>query len=535
MITKQIEDKPLEVGESYWFRCGDIIDKIKLIDRELRGRNSYYLVSYKNKTEWMRADNIKGVHFKHFLDVYDYKIKNEKTNVAKIENNFISQQNKIKHKIEQLERRVKRLEQKIIRHRKIESVKKGYSSYPEFLCYTILTYCKDMQLINSFKTQVTFDFAPNKRYDFLINKNIIIETHGMQHYETNMYNTTTEEQHENDELKFKLAEQNGFIYFEIDCRWSKFDYCYENIVKTLSNVIDTNRLSKEKIGELCKTPFHEKVLKLWNDGLSTCEIANNLNVSINKITYELKRLNEMKLIEYNYDIAFQRGHDRRMEKERNKENPLILIEIKTGNVKRFRNQYELSKELKISVSSLWNCINGGRKTLRNQFIIKKEEEFEEDKVNEYICEIGTLKWTYFLKKDGIEYVYFDVEEVCSATYKRDEIIRALRNSEKDTIFYLGFEIRRKKINQKNFKLGKNQKFGTRELTSVRDSGLIYIAIEPETGETINSYTQKELIENKLSPSSVRNACPSKDGIIPTDRYGNRRKYKGYYWEKVVKN
>ena len=411
-----------------------------------------------------------------------------------------------------------------------ESVKKGYSSYPEFLCYTILTYCKDIKLINSFKNQVTFDFADDKRYDFLINENIILETHGAQHYTVDIYDTTVEEQRKNDKLKRKLAEQNGFIYFEIDCRWSKFDFCYENIIKALSNIIDTSKLSKEKIGELCKTPFHEKVLKLWNNGLSTGEIADKLNVSTNKIVYELKRLNEMKLIEYNYNIANRRGMDRRMEKERNKENILVLIEIITGNVKRFKNKYELSKELKINTHTIEQHINGRTKTLRNQFIVKKEDEFDEDKVNEYICETGTLKWTYFLKKDGKEYVYFEAKEVFSATYKSDEMVKLFKNT--DVINYQGFEIRRKKLNQEKFKPNKNQIIGDRTVTKVNDTNIIYVSIDTETDEEVGRYTQKELTEKGWSPKSVRDACPLKDGTIPLDKHGNRRKYKGYFWKKL---
>lgn len=542
MITKQIEDKALEVGKSYWFRYGDIIDKITLIDRKLVGKNSCYLVKYNQSENWLRTDKIKMVQFSTFLPIYKYQDNNSKADFKQYENILIKQQKSIEKQIELLEKRVISLDKRILKNRqnkketvKKESVKKGYSTYPEFLCYTILSYAEDMKLIESFKPQVAFDFAINKRYDFLINDNIILETHGLQHYElpnTSVFKSL-EETKENDKIKRNLAEQNGFIYFEIDCRYSEFDYCYDNIIEALSNVIDTSRLSKEKIGELCKTPFHEKVLKLWNDGLSTYEIADKLNVSTNKIAYELKRLNEMSLIEYNFDIANKRGVDRRMEKEKSKEEPLVLIEIKSGNVKRFKNKYELSKELKIDIHSLYSHMSGRNKTLRNQFIIKKEDEFDEDKVNEYICETGTLKWTYFLKKDGKEYVYFDVNEVFSAKFKSDEIRKLFKNT--DVINYQGFEIRRKKLNQKKFKPNKNQIIGDRTVTKVNDTNIIYVAIDPETGEEVGKYTQKEIIEKGWTPASVRNACPLKDDTVPLNKYGDRRKYKGYFWKKVIKN
>ena len=121
-------------------------------------------------------------------------------------------------------------------------------SFPEKFMTSVLN-----QLNIKFTTQLTkntFNWCGDFRYDFyLLDYNIIIETHGEQHF-----NTTTsrlwkdyEEEHKNDLLKYDLAVFNGFEYnknfFWIDCRKSTLNWMKENIIKELGNIFNLSNIN----------------------------------------------------------------------------------------------------------------------------------------------------------------------------------------------------------------------------------------------------------------------------------------------------
>lgn len=169
-------------------------------------------------------------------------------------------------------------------------------SMPEKIMSNILTH-----LNINFKTQYSPNWALGKKYDFFIyDLNVIIETHGIQHYEENNgYMAPLKEQQYNDELKYNLAVSNGVSnYIVVDCRFSSIDFLEYNIKKSLYEILDLSSVDFEKI---YKESLNSKVIqacKLFNDGVSIEEISNNLSLSKSSIRNYLRKCTSLGLCNY---------------------------------------------------------------------------------------------------------------------------------------------------------------------------------------------------------------------------------------------
>lgn len=83
-------------------------------------------------------------------------------------------------------------------------------------------------------TKKDFSWCDKYRYDFyLIDYNIIIETHGMQHYKKRDFGRSFESEKKNDKTKHDIAIKNGISdYIVIDCRYSNSEWISESIKKS---------------------------------------------------------------------------------------------------------------------------------------------------------------------------------------------------------------------------------------------------------------------------------------------------------------
>ena len=106
------------------------------------------------------------------------------------------------------------------------------------------------QLNIEYKRQLTsnnFDWCSYFKYDFYIpNLNIIIETHGKQHYEENTsFKLSLFEEQMNDLFKYKCAKGHVDNYIVIDCRYSTLEWMKENTIKELSCYFDLSNINRE--------------------------------------------------------------------------------------------------------------------------------------------------------------------------------------------------------------------------------------------------------------------------------------------------
>ena len=165
-------------------------------------------------------------------------------------------------------------------------------SYPEKLLVSMLN-----QLDINFTTEYSPDWIKPKRYDFYMPKlKLIIETHGLQHYEEKgrKGGRNLKEEQYNDKLKKDLALKNGVKeenYIVIDCRYSELEFIKQNILNSrLSEMFDLTIVDWLKCEEFALSNLVKEVCYYWDNGIkSTKEIANIMKMNRSTITDYLKK------------------------------------------------------------------------------------------------------------------------------------------------------------------------------------------------------------------------------------------------------
>lgn len=143
-------------------------------------------------------------------------------------------------------------------------------SYPEKFMFNILE-----QLNMDFMTEYSPIWSNNYRFDFYLPKyNIIIETHGKQHYESSTnFNVPLETQQIIDRDKENLSMNNGVkIYIQLDCRESNLNFIKNSVLNSELikyfnfNIVDWNKCNeyatKNKIKEICEFYNSHKYMQM---------------------------------------------------------------------------------------------------------------------------------------------------------------------------------------------------------------------------------------------------------------------------------
>lgn len=160
----------------------------------------------------------------------------------------------------------------------------------------------------NFITQYSPEWADKKKYDFYIpSLNMLIETHGRQHYEEAMKWHPLNYQRENDEYKKQLALENGIkSYIVIDCRKNSLEWLRENTIKELKNIFDLNNINWEEIYIKSLRNNLLESCKLWNKGYNTYDISQKLDVSQATINRYLKKGKELGICDYTKNESYKR-------------------------------------------------------------------------------------------------------------------------------------------------------------------------------------------------------------------------------------
>ena len=153
-------------------------------------------------------------------------------------------------------------------------------------------------------------WSEGRRYDFYIpSLSMIIETHGIQHYEqTNRRGARTlKEEQENDKYKRELALANGIKhYIEIDCRYSVITYVKKSISSSLGNIIegfeslDWGEIEKATMTETTQSEV-ERYCEFYNNNCETMrfnDMADELGINAVRLRKMLLRGAEMGLTNY---------------------------------------------------------------------------------------------------------------------------------------------------------------------------------------------------------------------------------------------
>lgn len=180
------------------------------------------------------------------------------------------------------------------------------------------------QLDVEYDTEHVFDWSTNiinenenlngtKRYDIYVNDlNMIIEIHGIQHYEERSYSfvfRTLEEEQSNDELKQRLASQNGIQkYIVLDCRKSDMDWIKNSILHSkLSEIYDLSKVDWAECLDYSKSERVQEIADLWNDKLSLGEICERTHLSRTNVRKHLLSGKQLGLCDYSVEESRLRG------------------------------------------------------------------------------------------------------------------------------------------------------------------------------------------------------------------------------------
>ncbi len=157
-------------------------------------------------------------------------------------------------------------------------------SYPEQFMYNVLDQIKQKYNMKIY-TSHAFDWSQHivansdalsgkKIYDFYIvcDKEIIIETHGKQHYmECAFTKRTLAEEQENDRIKMNEAMRRGFCvdtYVVIDCQQSNKKYIQKSIMRSILPKLlqfDEDDIDWEQAHKQASINITQWICDLWNE------------------------------------------------------------------------------------------------------------------------------------------------------------------------------------------------------------------------------------------------------------------------------
>ena len=175
-------------------------------------------------------------------------------------------------------------------------------SMPEKILYSMLD-----SIGIEFEYQKTFAWIESRFYDFYIpSKNMIIETHGLQHYNKTTHSKwdSLQEIQENDKFKKDCAMNNGIEkYIEIDCSNMSPLIIMSKCLEALSIYFDFSNIDKNEIIRIASNSFCIRTGDMWNQGFDSVDlIANKLKLNDSTIRKYLKILNSINYLSTPYPI-----------------------------------------------------------------------------------------------------------------------------------------------------------------------------------------------------------------------------------------
>ena len=272
------------------------------------------------------------------------------------------------------------------------------SSLPEKIMNYVLKTFKESNYIDDYDTEKVFDWCkfynPYKkietfgRYDFVIEKNkIIIEMDGRFHKNYNEMNgQSVEESKFIDNIKDKLAKDNGFKVIRIDCNYKNnepFTFIKNNIIKSdLKNYFKINTINWDiclKYINNYSDNILNSICEYWNNNKNktVSDLALYFNKDRETIRKNLKIGSDIGLCNYNVYYEISKNGKKSSEKLKIfikviKNENIILVEKGLNNLSR-----KSSKCLGINISPyiISKCINGKMKDYKG-FLIEKTTEKE---------------------------------------------------------------------------------------------------------------------------------------------------------------
>ena len=181
-------------------------------------------------------------------------------------------------------------------------------------------------VISQIHKNVVTEFSPvwacQKKYDLYLEKfNIIIENHGIQHYEDiPFWKMTLKEEQENDTFKETLARNNGIAnYIVLDCRYSTYEWIKNSIMESkLPQLLNFNATDVNwgYVYEYANKNLIKEIANLYQEGLSAKEFAKTLNMRHTTVNKYLNIAHALGWCNYDKHLIRCKGQQKRRYDER---------------------------------------------------------------------------------------------------------------------------------------------------------------------------------------------------------------------------
>lgn len=254
-------------------------------------------------------------------------------------------------------------------------------------CGDSYSYCEKVmtnlliQLNVRFETQVQkkiLSWCDKYRYDFYLPEyNIIIETHGDQHYSKHDFRRvngkTFKEEQRNDKLKKELAINNGVKeedYVVIDCRYSDLDWIKINVLDSrLSELFEFSKVDWIECERFALKNRVKEVCNYWNDQnhtLTTGDLSKIFKINSSTISSYLKKGTKLGWTEYDPKHEVSKVAKMNGERSRVRRSMPILAFKEDFFIGKFSNAVELAKKseeilgVKLNKSCIRDVANGKR-------------------------------------------------------------------------------------------------------------------------------------------------------------------------------
>jgi hypothetical protein len=190
-------------------------------------------------------------------------------------------------------------------------------SFPNKFVFAVIS-----QIYKDIATEFSPTWAKPKKYDLYLEKfNLIIENHGIQHYEdTPCWKTTLKEQQENDEFKETLARNNGITnYIVLDCRYSTYEWIKNSVMASelpqLLNFNQTN-INWDYVYEYANKNLIKELASLYQEGMPAKELARTLNMPHGTVCKYLNIAHTLGWCNYDKHLIRCKGQQKRRDAER---------------------------------------------------------------------------------------------------------------------------------------------------------------------------------------------------------------------------
>lgn len=212
-----------------------------------------------------------------------------------------------------------------------------------------------------YDSEKIFNWSQNRRYDFVIGNNIIEMDGGFHKGSTYK---SYEECKKIDDLKDKMAIENGYNIIRIECYKSEFDYIKNNVLK--SELIKILELKDFDWIKLEKELINNNLVKLASDAFNKykgiknmSDIAESINMTTAKLCSLLKTANKIGMSDYDVKLSGSGFYT----VDKNNPNKRKCICIETGKV--YDSCVEAEREYNVPSDAVARVCRGERITVRN--------------------------------------------------------------------------------------------------------------------------------------------------------------------------